>query len=360
MKFVLFYHSLVSDWNHGNAHFLRGIAAELIKRGHQVNVYEPADGWSLTNLCAKHGEAPLKAFANAYPTLTTNFYRELNLKTVLDGADIVLVHEWTDPGVVAGIGQMRRQNRFALFFHDTHHRAVTAREQMEAYDLRFYDGVLAYGKVLTELYLKAGWTNRAWTWHEAADTRVFKPIPDIAKTRDLVWIGNWGDNERAAELEEFFIRPVKTSNLKATVHGVRYPEQARAALKAAGIEFRGWLPNFHVPRAFAGARATVHVPRRPYVQALPGIPTIRTFEAMACGIPLISAFWDDREHLFRPGKDYLLARNGDEMQRHLMEVLKKPGLATELAGHGLETIRSRHTCAHRVDQLLEIYDELKL
>jgi hypothetical protein len=45
MRVVLFYHSLVSDWNHGNAHFLRGVASELIARGHEVAIYEPADGW---------------------------------------------------------------------------------------------------------------------------------------------------------------------------------------------------------------------------------------------------------------------------------------------------------------------------
>jgi spore maturation protein CgeB len=43
MKVVLFYHSVLSDWNHGNAHFLRGIASELVERGHQVVVYEPAE-----------------------------------------------------------------------------------------------------------------------------------------------------------------------------------------------------------------------------------------------------------------------------------------------------------------------------
>ncbi|MGH8174867.1 MAG: glycosyltransferase, partial [Steroidobacter sp.] len=46
MKFVLFYHSLVSDWNHGNAHFLRGVVSELLARGHAVDVYEPENGWS--------------------------------------------------------------------------------------------------------------------------------------------------------------------------------------------------------------------------------------------------------------------------------------------------------------------------
>jgi spore maturation protein CgeB len=360
MKFVLFYHSLLSDWNHGNAHFLRGIASELVDRGHQVDIYEPADGWSLSNLRSEYGDVHLKAFANVYPTLATNLYRELDLGKVMQHADIVLVHEWTDPDLVARIGRERHRGNFALFFHDTHHRAVTARQEMEAYDLKHYDGVLAYGQVLTNLYRDAGWTRRAWTWHEAADVRIFQPDQNAAKTEDLVWIGNWGDDERTTELQEFFIEPVKVMTLKAGVHGVRYPKSARAALDDAGIEFRGWIPNFRVPKAFAAARATVHVPRRPYVKALPGIPTIRPFEALACGIPLVSSFWSDREGLLTAGKDYLVAHDGKEMKQHLAAILSNDGLAHDLAAQGLETIRARHTCAHRVNQLLEIHDQLRL
>jgi spore maturation protein CgeB len=103
---------------------------------------------------------------------------------------------------------------------------------------------------------------------------------------------------------------------------------------------------------------SVHVPRRPYSQALPGIPTIRPFEALACGIPLVSAPWDDVEHLFTPGDDYLVARDGDEMAEHLDSVMRIPGLASSLAQHGLRTILARHTCAHRVRELLAIAAEL--
>jgi spore maturation protein CgeB len=99
---------------------------------------------------------------------------------------------------------------------------------------------------------------------------------------------------------------------------------------------------------------TVHVPRRPYVEALPGIPTIRPFEALACGIPLVSAPWCDSEGLFRPGEDYLVARTGQEMRRHVRSVLNDPDLAAALAGNGRDTILARHTCAHRVDELLSI------
>ena len=125
-------------------------------------------------------------------------------------------------------------------------------------------------------------------------------------------------------------------------------------MSAAGVEYGGWLPNYRVPSIFARHRVTVHVPRRPYVEALPGIPTIRPFEALACGIPLVSAPWCDSEGLFRAGEDYLVARTGEEMRRHVRSVLHDPELAATLAENGRKTILARHTCAHRVDELLSI------
>jgi spore maturation protein CgeB len=78
------------------------------------------------------------------------------------------------------------------------------------------------------------------------------------------------------------------------------------------------------------------------------------FEALACGIPLVSAPWSDAENLFRPGVDYLVAANGTAMKRHLRTVLDDAALRNDLVAKGIETIRSRHTCTHRVDELLDI------
>ncbi len=125
-------------------------------------------------------------------------------------------------------------------------------------------------------------------------------------------------------------------------------------LNEANIEYRGWLPNYKVPEVFSGFRATVHVPRRPYVENLPGIPTIRPFEAMACGISLICSEWNDSENLFTAGKDYLKAANGDEMRQHIKTLLNDKKSASELAAHALETIQSWHTCKHRVNQFFAI------
>jgi spore maturation protein CgeB len=361
LRVVIFCHSLLSDWNHGNAHFLRGVVSELLARGHSVSVHEPRDAWSVANLAAERGEGALDDLGRAYPGLVSHRYdlAALDLDAVLDGADLVLVHEWSDHDLVRRVGAHRRAGGdYRLLFHDTHHRSVTRPEEMRAYDLSGYDGVLAFGAVVRDIYLREGWAARAWTWHEAADVRVFRPLAGRPREGDLVWVGNWGDDERTAELTEFLIEPVRSLGLRARVHGVRYPDEARRTLADAGITYAGWLPNYEAPELFARFAVTVHVPRRPYAALLPGIPTIRVFEALACGIPLVSAPWSDAEGLFTPGEDFLVARDGAEMRRHLSLVLNEPDAAREVAGRGRQTILSRHTCSHRVDELMDIYHEI--
>jgi len=325
-----------------------------------VVVYEPAGNWSLANLRAEHSEAPVEAFKEAYPKLRSRSYdlETFDVSAALAEADLVIVHEWNDPELVAAIGRHRRKRgNFKLLFHDTHHRSVTAPASMEKYDISEYDGVLAYGETIREIYLKNKWARRAWTWHEAADTRVFYPRKPDRLGGDLVWVGNWGDDERTAELQEFLLQPVKDTGIKARVHGVRYPDEAKAALAEAGVTYGGWLPNFRAPEVFARFCLTVHIPRRPYVQQLPGIPTIRPFEALACGIPLICSPWDDAENLFS-GQDFLIVRNGKEMKEAILNILEDPVFARSLARRGRETILARHTCVHRVCQLLDIAEEL--
>ena len=356
MHVVLFCHSLVSDWNHGNAHFLRGIVRELLQRGHNVAVYEPRNGWSRANLALELGYDPASDFHRAFPGLSSVEYapNTLDLDKILDDADLVIVHEWTSPDVVKAIGRHRRNGgRYRLLFHDTHHRALSARDDIARLDLDGFDGVLAFGEAIRAIYLREGWSRRVWTWHEAADTALFRPIADAPEAGDLVWVGNWGDEERTVELHEFLLAPVASLRLAATVYGVRYPASAQDSLARAGAKYKGYLPNHRAPAVYARFAATVHVPRRQYATALPGIPTIRVFEALACGIPLVSAPWHDEEGLFGPD-DFLMAHNGAEMMRHLRALCADRDLRAALTRNGLAQIHARHTCAHRVDELLEI------
>jgi spore maturation protein CgeB len=291
-------------------------------------------------------------------TLRTYDPATLDLDEVLHQADIVIAHEWNDSALIEALGVKRRNGgAFLLLFHDTHHRAVTASHQIGEFNLEDYDGVLAFGEVLRQVYQQLGWGRRVFTWHEAADVFLFRPMPREAKEVDLIWIGNWGDGERDRELQEFLVEPIVDTGLTARIYGVRYPEQIRQRLQSAGIDFRGWLPNHRAPDAFAHARLTMHVPRRPYVEALPGIPTIRIFEALACAIPLISAPWDDAEGLFPPDT-FVKVKSGEAAAGAMRKLLWDGDFAAETAHNGLKTIHARHTCAHRVQELLAIVREL--
>jgi spore maturation protein CgeB len=270
------------------------------------------------------------------------------------------MHEWNEPKLVAEVGRLRARGApFVLLFHDTHHRAVSAPDEMQAYDLDGYDGVLAFGATLARVYEDWGWAGRVFTWHEAADTRRFHPPAHEGTREGLVWIGNWGDDERSQELVDYLLAPARGADLSLDIYGVRYPDEAKRKLAEYDARYHGWIANAAAPDVFARHLATVHVPRRFYTQVLPGIPTIRVFEALACGIPLVSAPWDDSEHLFRVGRDFLMVRSGAEMTDALRQLKSDPQLRDSLVRSGLETILARHTCAHRVEELLNIVEQLR-
>ena len=103
MRIVLFCHSLQSCWNHGNAHFLRGVARELVAAGHDVRAHEPLDGWSRVNLVRDHAR------------------REARRRRAQDrlGADHVAADQSRQPSdqpvdLVAALSSMPPQQRMAL------------------------------------------------------------------------------------------------------------------------------------------------------------------------------------------------------------------------------------------------------
>ncbi|HLH08655.1 MAG TPA: glycosyltransferase [Terriglobales bacterium] len=365
----IFAHSWISDWNHGNAHFLRGLAQALIDQGHKVQCYEPLGSWSLTNLVHEEGQRAAQAidqFRRVYSELNVQFYNtDVSFETFvskrLRDADLVLVHEWNEPQVVNSILGLKDQLRFLALFHDTHHRAYTNPREILRLRLDLFDGVLAFGEAIRKIYTDGFGIERAWTFHEAADVERFRPLPSD-KDLQLVWVGNWGDDERTRELNEFLIGPAArlvASGGRVAVHGVRYPSEGLQLLKAAGVEFRGYLANLEAPRVYASSELSVHVPRRQYANGLSGVPTIRVFETLACGIPLICSPWEDAEKLFRPGEDYVCVPDGEGVFAESQHLLRDRAAREQLAANGLERIRQRHTCRHRAEQLMEIVEELQ-
>ena len=361
LRLAYFAHTLRSDWNNGNAHFLRGLMRALVALGHSVIVYEPLTGWSIDNLRTESiGERSLDTFHATYPELAIHLYDEAeDWRTRLADTDIVILHEWNPAALAQSLLSLRDICGYKLLFHDTHHRASSSPEQMERFGLQHFDGILAFGEGLRTIYRERFHLDRVWTLHEAADTSIFHPHPEIARTDTFVWIGNWGEGERSEEIRAFLLEPA--SNLRefarTTIYGVRYPEDGLESLAEASVRYGGYLPNLDAPLVYAAARATVHIPRQHYASAMRGIPTIRVFEALACGIPLVSAPWEDTESLFRAG-DFCWAHTTAEMTEALRGLLLDPAAAEAQAARGLETILARHTCTHRAAELTAICEEV--
>jgi spore maturation protein CgeB len=358
-------HSLRSDWNNGNAHFLRGLMRSMVALGHDVRIFEPCTAWSIEHLRQEEqGERALRRFSQLYPELLVHTYTAAQAadacfwRCTLSDCEVVILHEWNSPALANVLIGLRDQVGFRLLLHDTHHRAFSSPEQIRLLGVEQFDGVLAFGETLRDIYKNRFHIPNTWTLHEAADTSIFRPHPHDQKREDVVWIGNWGDDERANEIREFLLQPAAALyHRKFLIYGVRYPEDGLAALRDAGVSYGGYLPNLDAPSAYGAARLTVHIPRQQYSSAMAGIPTIRVFEALACGIPLICSPWRDTEHLFEEG-DFLIARNGKEMKHAMEHLLGNKAAADAQALHGLQTILSRHTCAHRAEELTSICEEL--
>ena len=364
LRIAYFAHSLRSDWNNGNAHFLRGLMRALGALGHKVTVFEPASEWSIENLRQEEqGERSLSDFSQTYPELCIETYTledsSVQWRERLKEIQFVILHEWNPPALARVLLLLRNDVGFRLLFHDTHHRASSSPEQIRLFGLDLFDGILAFGEALRTLYRERFGFTRVWTLHEAADTTVFRPRANEERQPEAVWIGNWGEGERSTEIRQFFLRPAaELAHLaQFTIFGVRYPEDGLSALREAHVRYAGYLPNLDAPGVYAKAALTVHIPRRQYTTAMVGIPTIRVFEALACGIPLLSAPWQDTEQLFRTG-DFSWAGTSDEMAAAMRRLLDHPELGAEQAQHGLATVLARHTCDHRARELTYICEEL--
>ncbi len=355
-RFALFYQSVISDWNHGNAHFLRGMMRALQARGHEVVCYEQRDNWSLSNLLTRSPSA-VDDFRAQFPDLRFERYTpgpELVewLRERLSEADVALVHEWNEPHVIRLIGQLCRELGVHSLFHDTHYRVVLDDAHRGELALEQFDDILAYSPSTAQRFRALGFDN-VHVLHEAADPTVFSPV-ELPKSTDVVFVGNYGDGDRSDELDQYvFAQRRALPHLRFAMYGVRYPDEVIARFRnGLDIQYGGWLANAQVPRVYSAARVVLHVPRRQYVELLPGTPTIRVFEALASGACLISLPWPDTDHLFEAGVDYAVANSPREMRELIAWLCADDAARARFGQHGRQTILDRHTCGHRADELL--------
>jgi hypothetical protein len=259
---IRFVSSLVfsSRSDHGNAHFLRGVARTLARRGHAVVIFEAANRWCERAAVRDDGADAFAGVAAPVPGVTVRpcHLPMLDLDRVLDGADVVIAHASND-----------------------------------------------------------------------------------------------GDGAYDREFDRFLVQPVAALGLRARLHGVNSSRYEQ--LHGHAISLEGCLPDHRMPTALAlaRARAMIDIPHPSRRRALPRVPTTNMLEALACGMPLISAPWQDAEGLFHAGS-HLTVANGEEATAAMMLLMDDRDLAADMAGIGLCSIQARHTCEHRVDELMTL------
>ena len=360
MKFVYFTHSLASCWNHGNAHFLRGVLRELSVAGTRSRPRAGrAPGASRT--CSQdHGEAGLDAYRAHYPELSSQTLRTRHRS----GRAARRRGRGDRPRVERAVArrrdrppapQRRAGSRSSSTTPTTAPSAIRTRSAPSTStattacspSARHWRRSIAAGAGAT------AFTSGTRLRTRACSVRLRRRTSGAG----LVWIGNWGDDERSAELESFLFRPAQTRRpcrSTSTASAIRTTPWRRS--RRYGARYRGWLPN-------AARAGGLRAPSRDRARAAPLL--CRHAAGHSDDPRLRGAGLRHSAGLARPGATRKACSvpatrlSSSPATRPRWSAISRAlandaDLRRSLVASGLDAIRSRHTCAHRVDELLAI------
>jgi spore maturation protein CgeB len=339
MKLVVLGLSLSSSWGNGHATTFRALLKAYAARGHQILFLERDVPWYATN----------RDFAEP-DWCTLRFYADLpaldQWRDEIAAADAVIVGSYVPDGVeVARIVQRTARGVTAFYDIDT---PVTL-AKLERGDFEYlspdvipgYDLYLSFtgGPTLRRIEQSYG-SPAARALYCSVDPDNYRPL-DVPKKWDLSYLGTYSD-DRQPTLERLLIEPARRlPHLNFVVAGPQYP---------GGIDWPANVERIdHCPPAdhaefYSASRFTLNVTRADMIAA-GWSPSVRLFEAGACGVPVISDRWEGIDDLLRPGREIILADTADDVIR---------ALSTDAAAIGSAArsrILSAHTAAHRAAEL---------
>ena len=351
MKLVVFGLSVSSSWGNGHATLWRGLIRALGEAGHRVVFFE----WDVPYY-ARHRDA--RELPHCRLELYTDWSSVVaRAKRELADCDVAMVTSYCPDGVAASelvLGS--RAPRRVFYDLDT---PVTLErlerkepvEYLPPMGLSGFDLVLSYtgGHALEQIRQQLG-ARRTAPLYGAVDPAVHRRAqPDARFAAHLSYLGTYAADRQAA-FELLLLAPArKLADKRFIVAGAQYPSRA------------GWPDNVthleHVPpndhaAFYCSSPITLSVTRAPMVK-LGYCPSGRLFEAAACGVPVLSDWWEGLDHFFEPGREILIARSTDEALEHLMrspDELKQIGEAARARTLG------EHTARHRAAELVALLE----
>lgn len=342
MRIVILGLTITSSWGNGHATTFRGLVRGLAGRGHDVLFLERDKPWY-----AAHRDLPNPPFGE---TRLYDSLGELESEPALREADLVVVGSYVPEGVAAG-RLVQRVAGGVTAFYDIDTPVTLAALEAGSCDyltpelVRGFDLYLSFtgGPTLHELERRFG-ARAARALYCAADPGVYRP-QDVAPSWDLGYLGTYSP-DRQPSLDALLCGPAATwPEGRFVVAGPQYPNDI------------DWLPNVtrieHLPpdrhaAFYCGQRFTLNVTRADMI-ARGHSPSVRLFEAAACGVPIISDNWPGLDALFRPGSEILIARDGAEVSR-ILRTMPEPERRS-IGQAARSRVLAAHTGAHRAAEL---------
>ncbi|MBV9123974.1 MAG: glycosyltransferase [Planctomycetes bacterium] len=336
--------SITSSWGNGHATTYRGLVRELSGRGHEVLFLERDVPWYSANRdlpCPPYGRTEL--YENL-EDLRERFRPEVR------HADFVMVGSYLPQGVAVGEWVLKT-TRGVTAFYDIDTPVTLAKlargeeEYLSATLLGRYDLYLSFTGGPTLRYLEECLGARmARALYCSCDPHLYYPEP-APPCWDLGYLGTYSQDRQPA-LERLMLEPARCWPAGQFVAaGPQYPEDITWPANVERIEHLA--PPEH--RGFYNRqRYTLNITRANMVQAGYS-PSVRLFEAAACGTPIISDCWPGLEEFFRPESEILLARSPEETLHYLREWPEERRV--EVGRRARARTLAEHTAAHRAREL---------
>lgn len=344
--------SITSSWGNGHATTWRGLIRELTKRGHSVLFLERDVPWYAANR-----DLPCPDFCR------TELYRSLEeLRDCFAGevrdADLVIVGSYVPDGVEIGRWMTATASGPVAFYDiDTPVTlAKLARGDHEYIDpplVARYDAYLSFtgGPTLDRIESELG-SPMARTLYCSVDPALHFPEGQTSRW-DLGYMGTYSADRQPA-LERLLLEPARLwSAGRFCIAGPQYPSAPTSWPE--NVEHIEHLPPSQHREFYAAQRFTLNVTRADMMRA-GWSPSVRLFEAAACGVPIVSDWWPGLDELLEPGKEILLARDAEEMLGLVRNTPEEKRL--RIADRARTRVISSHTCAHRAEELEQYASEL--
>jgi spore maturation protein CgeB len=344
--------SITSSWGNGHATTFRAIVKELNKAGHKVTFLERDVPWYASNRDLANPD-----FCQLY------LYEDLNdlkrqYSEYVKSADLVIVGSYVPEGVEVGKWVCKEAQGIKAFY-DIDTPVTLAKLERKDYEYLSPDLIPAYdlylsftgGPTLRLLQQKYG-SPCARALYCSVDPALYFP-EDTEKTFDLGYLGTYSD-DRQPPLERLLFDAAKQWGAgRFTVAGPQYPDNI---VWPQNVHYIHHLPPAEHRKFYNAQRFTLNITRADMIRAGYS-PSVRLFEAAACGVPIISDYWEGLETVFEIGIEIFVSRSGVETLDYLIAMNE----ATRVAAgeRARNKILSAHTAAHRAQELIAYAKEVK-